>query len=340
MINGKEGQNMYAENDLEQNIELSIIVPVYNVEKYIAECLESIVLQKTENMEIILVNDGSTDASKEICEMFCYENKNIFLYNQSNQGVSAARNKGIELARGRYLIFLDSDDWLIKDIIPEFLECLYECEVDLIVSKHDTYLERMLKYKKSTEDFSKVFMIDSPTEVLQMLNYQNPFWITVTSVCVKREMLLNNKLYFKTGIRHEDELWIHQVFFAGQSVKLFDKSLFCYRFGRDCSFNITKDIQKEFDRMLVINELGKLEQALDDKNSCLILRERKAVLIWTVMRELEEYRNDIRFQELFNNVKDRIICLKSGRHVRKYLMCKMIGIKGTCWLANIMDLFH
>lgn len=326
---------MHSSNSLDHSIELSIIVPVYNVEKYIADCLESIISQKIENIEILLINDGSTDSSKEICENFCYMNQNIYLYNQINQGVSAARNKGIELARGRYVIFLDSDDWLIKDILSEFIKCLDEAETDLIVSKHDIYFERVSKYKKSTEDFSTVCGKNNPIEILQTLNVQTPFWITVTSVCIKREVILNNKLYFKTGIRHEDELWIHQVFLATQSVRMFEKSLFCYRFKREGSFNELNDIQREFDRIIVIDELNKIEKGLENETASLLLRERKAVLIWTIIRALDDYKNDIRFRELLEKLKCRVIYLKFGRHIRKYRICKLIGIKGICRLADL-----
>lgn len=328
---------MQTKSELTQNIELSVIVPVYNVEKYIGECLESIVSQKMENVEIILVNDGSTDKSKEICECFCHNTQKIYLHNQINQGVSVARNKGIELARGRYVIFLDSDDWLIKDIIPEFLKCLDNTDADLIVSRYDTYLERVQKYVKSTENNITVCQENNPIEVLGTLTYQNPYWLTVTSVCVKRQFILKNKLKFKEGIRHEDELWIHQLFLAAHSISMFEKSLFCYRFGREDSFNKTNDIKKVFDRMFVTDEFNKMETTIKNEKARMLLRERKAVLIWAIIRELDIYKNDINFQELLQNIQGRIKYLKYGRHFWKYLACKIFGIKGACGLANIKE---
>lgn len=116
-------------------VEISIIVPVYNVEKYIERCLESLINQTFKNIEIILINDGSTDYSKEICERYAKEDERIILINQQNKGQSAARNKGIEIARGNYIGFVDSDDY----IEPNMYEVLYEklnCEnADCVVAQ-------------------------------------------------------------------------------------------------------------------------------------------------------------------------------------------------------------
>ena len=99
---------------------VSVIVPVYNVENYLEKCIQSIISQSFKNLEIILVNDGSTDKSKEICEEFAKKDERIILLNQENQGVSAARNFGLDNCTGNYISFVDSDDYIAFDMI-EFL---------------------------------------------------------------------------------------------------------------------------------------------------------------------------------------------------------------------------
>ena len=89
---------------------ISIIVPVYNVEEYLEECLESICKQTYTDIEVVLVNDGSTDGSKEICEKYCRQDSRFKLINQENQGQSAARNNGVSFSTGEYITFVDSDD--------------------------------------------------------------------------------------------------------------------------------------------------------------------------------------------------------------------------------------
>jgi glycosyltransferase involved in cell wall biosynthesis len=97
------------------NIKISVIVPVYNVEKYLERCVESLIQQTYKNMEIILVNDGSTDKSYEICKKMQQKYKKIILINKKNGGLSSARNVGIAVANGDYIAFLDSDDWVTQD---------------------------------------------------------------------------------------------------------------------------------------------------------------------------------------------------------------------------------
>ena len=99
------------------NGKVSIIVPVYNVQKYLARCIESLICQTYGNIEIILVNDGSTDGSEDICKEYKNIDNRIIVINQKNAGLSVARNTGIENASGDYLCFVDSDDWVELDYV-------------------------------------------------------------------------------------------------------------------------------------------------------------------------------------------------------------------------------
>ena len=110
---------------------ISIIVPVYNVESYLKECLESIRQQTFTDFEVILVNDGSTDSSKEICERFCQQDSRFKLVTQANQGVSIARNRGVRESIGEYIMFVDSDD-IIKANILDVLLSYMKADVDLV----------------------------------------------------------------------------------------------------------------------------------------------------------------------------------------------------------------
>ena len=117
-------------------IKLSIIVPIYNVEKYIRTCIESIFNQglSDDDFELILVNDGTPDKSLEVISDIIQTHKNIILINQSNQGPSIARNKGIQKATGKYLYFIDSDDSLIENSLPFIIEEIDKTEFDIIVA--------------------------------------------------------------------------------------------------------------------------------------------------------------------------------------------------------------
>ena len=115
------------------SIKVSIIVPVYNVENYLEQCLDSILNQSLKEIEVILVNDGSTDRSGAICDDYSKKDKRIKVFHTKNRGLSAARNKGLELASGEYIGFVDSDDYIRKDMA--YVICLEICKVIAIVLK-------------------------------------------------------------------------------------------------------------------------------------------------------------------------------------------------------------
>ena len=110
---------------------ISVIVPVYNVETYLEECLDSIQNQTYTDFEVILVNDGSTDGSKAICERYCQTDKRFRLMNQTNQGLSAARNKGVEISTGEYIVFVDSDDIIKTNYLEKLMQYMTE-DVDIV----------------------------------------------------------------------------------------------------------------------------------------------------------------------------------------------------------------
>ena len=110
---------------------ISVIVPVYNVETYLEECLDSIQNQSYTDLEVILVNDGSTDGSQAICEHYCQTDKRFRLMNQTNQGLSAARNKGVEISTGEYIVFVDSDDIIKTNYLEKLMQYMAE-DVDIV----------------------------------------------------------------------------------------------------------------------------------------------------------------------------------------------------------------
>ena len=117
-----------------KNDMISIIIPIYNVEKYLEKCLDSILNQTYKNLEIILIDDGSTDNSPNICNSYCEKDKRIKIIHKNNEGVSSARNKGIELSTGKYIVFIDSDDYVSNEHIEVLYDCIISNNVDLVIS--------------------------------------------------------------------------------------------------------------------------------------------------------------------------------------------------------------
>ena len=128
-----------------KNVEVSIVLPIYNVEKYLQRCLESLINQTFSNIEIIALNNGSTDKSLEILNHYAYQDKRILVINNENIGVSKARNIGIKKAKGKYIVFVDSDDWIDANMIETLHEAIIDNNCDLAIC---TYVREFANHSK------------------------------------------------------------------------------------------------------------------------------------------------------------------------------------------------
>lgn len=138
-------------------IKFSIIVPVYNVRKYVTECIESILKQSYDNYEVLLINDGSTDGSGDICEKYTVKNKKIKVFHKKNGGLSSARNFGLEKATGDYVVFVDSDDYIAPWSLSEFYKVLKNRDFDVIETRLTEVKENEEKIlDKHMEEYFKI----------------------------------------------------------------------------------------------------------------------------------------------------------------------------------------
>ena len=198
-------------------MKISVIVPVYNVEEFLEQCLESIVTQTYIDLEIILVNDGSTDQSSKICDDFVKRDPRVKLIHQINGGVSSARNIGIKVATGEYITFVDSDDWLEKEMYQKMMYAVKiqnESEVimcDFINEKYDCQ-------EKITANIRDGFYVkqDIVKELYPTLLVTEDLGrLPIVSACIcifKKELFLNNKIAFDVDLRYvEDYLFMATI---------------------------------------------------------------------------------------------------------------------------------
>ena len=123
------------------NEKISVIIPVYNDEKYLEQCVESVLTQSYHNLEVILVDDGSTDATPAICEDFRRQDDRIRVIYKQNEGIGASRNTGLAMATGDYILFIDHDDWLLEDHIQKLYDLLKKNQVDIAIGNFSGFLE-------------------------------------------------------------------------------------------------------------------------------------------------------------------------------------------------------
>ena len=180
----------------EKNIIISIIVPIYNVEEYLEECLESIRNQTYTNIEVILVNDGSTDGSKEICERFCQQDNRFKLVTQENQGASVARNRGVKESNGDYIMFVDSDD-VVKDNIVEVLLSYMKTDVDIVECKSTRCKEELFE----NNPVNIIFEGESTEAMIKSIEYKEVKYCPFTKL-YRRELV--EKVPFLEGVIYED----------------------------------------------------------------------------------------------------------------------------------------
>ena len=223
------------------NVRISIIIPVYKVEEYLNECVQSAIDQTYRDIEIILVDDGSPDRCPKMCDEWAKRDERIKVIHQANGGLSAARNAGVRVAQGEYLYFLDSDDYLVPDALDRMLTLADKHGgVDLMPA---LYLRDDHSVDHFTADAFPEFSDDQHLIKRALLNYDR-LPVTAANRLIQRELFLEHNLWFKEGIIHEDNYW---TFFLAKHVKrmaYLPEKIYYYRITEGSISNV-KNVKKE-----------------------------------------------------------------------------------------------
>ena len=209
-------------------LKISVIVPVFNAEKYLRKTIDSILNQSFTDFELILVNDGSTDSSKKICEEYALKDKRIILLNQENQGVSVARNNGLKIAKGDYISFIDSDDWIIKN----FFEDLYGEVIKSAVPPDIIFCNRIISNGKKSWflpfNEKKEFKEETLKEYLMniLLGKYESF---VTNKLYNKKLIEQYKLFFLDSSFMEDNIFHIEAVMCSKLIIFIPAALYVYR---------------------------------------------------------------------------------------------------------------
>ena len=227
--------------------EISIIVPVYNVEQYLENCIESILNQTFKDFELILVDDGSTDNSGKICDIYEKKDSRIKVIHKNNGGLSSARNAGLDIACGKYIGFVDSDD----SIHPRMYEILYD-----LIKKYESDIS-CCNYKKIYDIFKDEYENVNSLEVIEMSNieaiknlYDKGIGVKLVIACNKlyRKNLFDN-IRYKVGRIHEDEFMAHRILYNSKKITYVDNELYYY-LQREGSTMSKKSYKRKVDALL------------------------------------------------------------------------------------------
>lgn len=303
---------------------ITLIVPVYNVEKYLPQCMNSLVNQTLKDIEILCINDGSTDNSLEILKSYADKDNRVRIVTQQNAGQGAARNVGIREAKGKYLAFVDSDDW--QDI--HFCEKMYEIaernDVELVIGRYVNFDDKSQKIVScpAVEDIllferfqNKIFSFDDAQDL-----YFNQICGAPWNKLYRTDFMRKNKLYFREGIKYEDYPHFFKMFICVKRAVLCPERVYFYRLNRQGSD--ATDIKRNgfvfFSHFNDIEQTLKKHNRYDELKPSFLKMKIMGLLYW-MHKSARKYRPEFYrlIQQEFrrmNLTKKDLMCLQS--HVR------------------------
>ena len=274
---------------------ISVIVPIYKVEKYLPECVESILAQSYKNLEIILVDDDSPDGCPALCDDYAKKDKRIKVIHKKNGGLSDARNAGIDAATGEYICFVDSDDYVAKDYVKKLYEALYGNDADMSVCGYKYVLENGVKEKG-----------EAPKAGLLT---EDNYWPKVYDGMYITFVVAWNKLYgknifkkirYKKGMINEDEIILHKILSQCRKIAVIEDPLYFYRKREDSIMGKEKE-KKVLSDDAFEGLLERAEYFLDTKKY-----ELCAIQLYSLLGEIVSGKQARRFSKRMAMIAKKI----------------------------------
>lgn len=300
-------------------IKYSFIVPVYNTEKYLKKCLNSLVNQTYKDFEIIVVNDGSTDKSSSIISKYQKKYKNIIVIDKENEGLSMARNRGVQKSSGKYIIFVDSDDYVSNKLLEEVDKKIDDSDIlRFQIATEDEEYTKINEYHE--EEFESMCGYDA-FKYLSSYHFVEPAWCYV----IRKNYYIENKFSFKRGVYHEDFGLIPYVIYKARKVKSVDFIGYYYiqRNGSIMNNNdYKKTVKKAFDMLEQYKTMRLFAKNINRKNNLddyFLSYISNSVIVKA--RELKKDEKKVYINELKKlNVFDGVLVNTRIRRFKKFLM--------------------
>ena len=312
---------------------LSIIIPVYNAEKYIERCLSSVLNQTYRNLQIIVVDDGSTDRSRMICDSFAKDNRVIVIH-QENKGVSAARNRALRMAEGEYIGFVDADDYVLKDMAYQAVKTLMENNCDIFIFRwQEETKKEILEGGKNIQAGKR-----NKEQLLHDLVEDKTFLGFMWNKIFRRSILTG--LYFDEDcIGLEDMMLLFQIFQRIRQGYITEQSYYVYNKMNENSFSNSSSLKKYYDIYKGNKERYRLSVQFPDMKDAVEAEFALAAYRYLIEAESEKTEKD---QIIYKNIRmefikhyksviiQKNIKISVKRNVLLYRYCPRIFI----WLRN------
>jgi glycosyltransferase involved in cell wall biosynthesis len=319
---------------------ISVVIPVYKVEKYLRQCVESVLAQDYKNIEVILVNDGSPDNCPAICDEIALRDHRIKVIHKENGGASDARNKGLSAAEGEYILFLDSDDyWIGTNGLNDLIHI-----IDIYKNVDIIYFNRVTFYENLNNKALEMPQIDlekvngkNKTDVLSYFIGKGQFVISANNKLVRRNILTENDIFFEKGLVGEDIDWNFKLTLCAENLFAINNSFYAYR-KRDGSVTSAFGTKNAKDLLYIIKKWSKYieDNVLDKQQKNLLLGycayllgilmgSVKRLKVKIVRKELEQEMLTLRYLLNYN------VNFKTNKVQKLY---QVFGFNITCWLLS------
>lgn len=317
---------------------ISFVIPVYNVQSYLKDCVLSITSQTYQDIEVILVDDGSKDNSPAICDKLASNDKRVRVIHKDNGGLSDARNCGLKAVHGEYVVFLDSDDfWIGRDSLQKLVKIIAD-------NKDIDFINFNCCYYYGDENFTKWVAFDNslskPTDsdfVIQKLVASGTFPMSACLKVISTKLLRQNELYFKVGLLSEDIPWFIDLLDCSSKSLFINEYIYAYR--QNVGTSISRNFgEKNFDSLMSIikNELDKLETrrfTLETKNYIKSFLAYEFCICLANINRLGKKEKNEKYKELLRY--KWLLKYKQNPKVRNVSMAySVLGIKAVEYLLR------
>lgn len=317
-------------------MKFSVIIPIYKVEKYLRECVDSVLNQTFEDFEIILVDDGSPDLCPQICDEYAEKDSRVKVIHKSNGGQSDARNFGTEAATGEYICYVDSDDYLIDNRVLERLAEKTISNPDIVHYKSVHWFESDGHIAPCRYDYNVPTKDRTLDEIYCDLIDKDAYYNSAWSKIIRRSLLVDNNICFEKGIVGEDNEWYYHVVMAATKLVLIDEPLYVYR-RRAGSTTTTSSERNLKDQLYVISKWENLLKGLEAVPNYKVVQGSlakqycSAVIIYSNLTDVERYYPELKEKSyLLNYTKNkRVVMFRWAK--------RLLGLKGLIMALRVIQ---
>ena len=296
-------------------VDISIVVPIYNASKSLNKCIDSLINQTKKEIEIILINDGSTDDSEKIIKQ--YKDERIKYFKNKNQGIGKTRNFGIKKSIGKYIMFVDSDDYLDKNACKIMYEKATKDKLDIVVCDYYSVLNKKVKQKVKIESFNNTSLKENPSLLLKIN-------LAPWNKMYSKKMITKNNITFEEKLKYEDAPFVAQALDKSKTIGKIDKALNYYVIHNNSETTIRDE--RVFD---IIKIVDKIRQYFSDKDYAKNIVNTLTIKILVNYNIQQRYQKDKKIamkfiDESFNYMKENIPNFRKSNYFKNRNKLKAI----------------